>query len=239
MIKSLHYEALLTGRCLDALLETGKWGRIIHTACMKYGSTKEDRAISNPTLDAPQQQKNLVYAPVQVLVPVWDNWSSSDGAYTASCFRGYSVQTLFFAAEPVPIEVLKWSVAARDVLALFHRRKGPSLFHFGKALFGGRAYSLDLLKCCIESADNSGHGQDGQDEVYAVRLVLKQLGASTSGDFVIEFRNCHAAPVHHNFERHFFVSGVLTWHKKELVSSLLACESTNAAFTIEACMRLF
>ena len=236
MIKSLHYEALLTERGLDGLLETGKWGRIIHTACMKYVSSKKDPAMSNPTLDTTQRQKHVIYAPVQVLVPIWENWSSSDGAYTGCFFRSYSMQTFLFAAEPVPTDVLKWTAPARDVFALFDRRKGPALFHFGKALFGGRAYSLDLLTCCIESADNSGQGQE---EVHGVRLVLKQLGASTSGNFIIEFRNCHAAPVHHNFERHFFVSGMLAWHKEELVSSLSACESANSTFTIEACMRLF
>ena len=238
-LKDVHYDALLAHGSFTDLSKLGKCGKIIHAACLDYESAKKDQAVLDLSTSVPNENAGLLYVPVKVLTPIWVNWASPDGDYVGSSFHGYTAATMLMATvvtTSVGDDGLRWSVAAREVLGLFECRKGPAFFHLGTARCRGQEYGLDLVMSPTESLERM---KDEEDEVCNVRLVLKKLGPSTSEVVVIDFKGCYAAPVHHNFEQHVFVSGLLAWPKKELISTLSTCIEKEEAFTVEAKMGLF
>ncbi len=235
----MHLQELLDLPNFKKLQDLGKCGHIIYDACREYTATKTTGQVASEvyTNVLGGRGGGLSYSSMQVLMPVWTNWASSEGEYVGSTFQGYTVQTVIVATPMMEAPAdgrLRWSVSAREVLGLFQHRRGLAFFHFGTAWCRGQEYGLDLVLCPIESPEKVD-----EDNVCRVRLVLKQLGTSTSEVVVIDFKNCYASPVHHNFEQHVFVSGLLSWPKKEVMSVLSTCIESKELFTIEATLCLF
>lgn len=231
-LKEGHYAALKAHDGFDDLPNFGICGQIVHAACMEQGSHPTVLELSGSVQS--ETQLGLICAPTQVLMPIMMTWTSPEGEYLGSSFYGYSMETILLATVTATgCSNLKWSAAARDVFALFECRKGPAFFHFGKASCRGQEYGLDLVVCPMESAI------DGGEEVCHVRLALKRLGTFTPEVVVVDFKNCYATPTHHDFKQHIFVSGLLVWPKKELLTVLLARIEAKEVFTIEAKLGLF